>query len=104
MQILVKTFEQRRQGRGHLQPHRRRRAWSYKRAPQTARADADIGAAGLVEGQQRRLRGQMKLKLAAHETLVFKARGTVACWPTGSTSSSSQRSVNPAVDGVVQPC
>ena len=49
VQILVKTFEQRRQGRGHLQPHRRAGGrGAANRAPQTARR-CRRGTAGPVE-------------------------------------------------------
>lgn len=66
------------------------------------RADADVELLDLWSGQQRRLRGQMKLKLAAHETLVFKARGTRVL-ADGLYLSEQPGNVNPAVDGVVQP-
>lgn len=69
------------------------------------RADADVELRDLWSGKTRRLRGQLKLKLAAHETLVFKARSGSGSrvLADGLYLSEQPGNVNPAVDGVVNP-
>ncbi|HEY9108928.1 MAG TPA: NPCBM/NEW2 domain-containing protein, partial [Roseateles sp.] len=66
------------------------------------RDDADVELVDLWSGQTQRLRGKLKLKLAGHQTLVFRARGT-RLLPDGLYLSEQPGNVNPAVDGVVQP-
>ncbi|MDR7335755.1 NPCBM/NEW2 domain-containing protein [Roseateles asaccharophilus] len=66
------------------------------------RDDADVELVDLWSGQTHRLRGTMKLKIAGHETLVFRARGT-RLLPDGLYLSEQPGHVNPAVDGVAQP-
>ena len=64
--------------------------------------DADIDLTDLWNGTATRFRGERKLQLAAHETLVFAARGKRQL-TDGFYLSEMPGRVNPAIDGVVVP-
>ncbi|WP_294063115.1 NPCBM/NEW2 domain-containing protein [Sphingomonas sp.] len=65
-------------------------------------ADADIALTDLWSGEARRFRDRQELKLAPHETLLFRVKGS-RLLADGHYLSEMPGSVNPAVDGVVAP-
>lgn len=64
--------------------------------------DADVALEDLWSGTRTQFRGETKLALAPHQTMVFTAHGTRAL-PGGLYLSEQPGSVNPAVDGVTVP-
>jgi alpha-galactosidase len=67
-----------------------------------ARADAPIALIDLWSGAQTSFTGEQKLTLAPYETLIYRVKATPAR-TNGLTLSEMTGSVNPAVDGVVEP-
>ena len=65
-------------------------------------ADGDVTLDDLWDGGTTHFRGETKLALAPHQTLVFTAHGTRQL-PGGLYLSEQPGRVNPAVDGVVVP-
>jgi hypothetical protein len=66
------------------------------------RDDADVELTDLWTGERSRFRGEAKLALAPHQTLVFRATGARRL-PNGLYLSEQPGSVNPAVDGAPFP-
>jgi hypothetical protein len=66
------------------------------------RADAPVALTDLWNGTTSSFQGERKFKLAPHETLVFRAKGT-RLLADGFYLSELPGSVNPAVDGVTAP-
>lgn len=66
------------------------------------RDDADITLTDLWSGITTHFKGEQKLQLAPHETLIYRAKG-VRAHPEGLYLSEQPGRVNPAVDGVVEP-
>lgn len=66
------------------------------------RADAPVALTDLWDGTTSSFQGERKFKLAPHETLVFRAKGT-RLLADGFYLSELPGSVNPAVDGVTAP-
>ena len=66
------------------------------------RADADVTLTDLWSGTTTSFRGEYKVKLAPHETLIYRAKGARS-HAGGLYLSEQPGRVNPAVDGVVEP-